>query len=306
MKKDIVKAFIFVTSFLSLFTYPCFAQAKWTNVDSAYQPLPKGFHIYKTTDSLDGAPNIAYYAVADLKSKKLSFTVDTTFKRRLTPTRFFEKNNNPLLVVNGTFFSFETNQNLNLVVKNGKIVSHNVRKIKSKTGDTSVYKDEPVVKGVLGISKKRKADIGWISSDSNSRYATEWQQPISAGAKKKSWKMKTAIGGGPMLIQNGKIFITNNEEKMFAGKGILDKHPRTCIGYTKNKLIIMVIQGRFPTLAEGATLQHEAQMLLDLGCIEGLNLDGGGSSCMLVNGKPTITPSDKGIQRAVPAVFIIK
>jgi len=37
-----------------------------------------------------------------------------------------------------------------------------------------------------------------------------------------------------------------------------------------------------------------------------LNLDGGGSSCMLVNGKETIKPSDKEGQRAVPAVFIIK
>ncbi len=100
--------------------------------------------------------------------------------------------------------------------------------------------------------------------------------------------------------------LSDNEEKMFAGKGISDKHPRTCIGYTRDhKLIIMVIQGRFPGVAEGATLQHEAQLLLDLGCVEALNLDGGGSSCMLINGKATITPSDKGLQRAVPAVFII-
>jgi exopolysaccharide biosynthesis protein len=301
-----MKAFLCVTAFFSLFTLGCFAQVKWTNVDSMYQPLPRGLHLYKTTDSLDGAPNIAFYAVADLKSKNLSFSVDTTFKRRLTPSRFFEKNNNPVLVVNGTFFSFETNQNLNLVVKNGKIVAHNVRKIKSKSGDTTVFKDEPVVKGVLGINKKRQADIAWISSDSTSRYASEWQQPKSGAHKKKPWKMKTAIGGGPVLIQDGKIFITNNEEKMFAGKGISDKHPRTCIGYTKDHmLVIMVIQGRFPGVAEGATLQHEAQMLLDLGCVEALNLDGGGSSCMLINGKATITTSDKGLQRAVPAVFLI-
>jgi exopolysaccharide biosynthesis protein len=47
-------------------------------------------------------------------------------------------------------------------------------------------------------------------------------------------------------------------------------------------------------------------MLKDLGCVEALNLDGGGSSCLLVNGKETIRPSDKTGQRAVPAVFIIK
>jgi exopolysaccharide biosynthesis protein len=47
-------------------------------------------------------------------------------------------------------------------------------------------------------------------------------------------------------------------------------------------------------------------MLVQVGCEEALNLDGGGSSCMLVNGKQTITPSDKEGQRPVPAVFIIK
>jgi exopolysaccharide biosynthesis protein len=53
-------------------------------------------------------------------------------------------------------------------------------------------------------------------------------------------------------------------------------------------------------------LQQEAKILLDLGCYEALNLDGGGSSCMLVNGKETIKPSDKEGQRPIPGVFIIR
>jgi exopolysaccharide biosynthesis protein len=117
--------------------------------------------------------------------------------------------------------------------------------------------------------------------------------------------MKTAIGGGPVLLYNGAIRITNNEEMKFGGKAIHDKHPRTAMGYTAdNKLIILVVEGRNP-LAGGATLTQEAQILKDLGCVEALNLDGGGSSCMIINVKETIKPSDK-VQRAVPAVFIIK
>jgi len=118
--------------------------------------------------------------------------------------------------------------------------------------------------------------------------------------------MRTAIGGGPVLLQDGQIKITNNEELKFAGKAINDKHPRTTMGYTKDgKLIILMIEGR-NNAAHGATLLLEAQILKDLGCREALNLDGGGSSCMLVNGKETIKPSDATGQRAVPAVFIIK
>ena len=45
-------------------------------------------------------------------------------------------------------------------------------------------------------------------------------------------------------------------------------------------------------------------MLMDLGCVEAINLDGGGSSCMLVNGKETIKVSD-GSQRAVASTVMI-
>ena len=93
----------------------------------------------------------------------------------------------------------------------------------------------------------------------------------------------------------------------FAGKAIDDKHPRTAMGYTADgKLIILAIEGRHPGIAEGATLTETAQLLIELGCVEGLNLDGGGSTCLLVNGKHTITPSDKEGERAVPGIFMVQ
>jgi exopolysaccharide biosynthesis protein len=119
--------------------------------------------------------------------------------------------------------------------------------------------------------------------------------------------MNTAVGGGPVLLQNGEVKITNDEELKFGGKAINDKHPRTTMGYTTDgKLIILVIQGRTPGKAEGATLIQEANMLKDIGCWEALNLDGGGSSCLLLNGKETIKPSDPNGQRPIPAVFMIR
>ncbi|MFN2458053.1 MAG: phosphodiester glycosidase family protein [Chitinophagaceae bacterium] len=315
--------------FISAYSFG-FTQLNWTNVDSLFQPLPKSIHVYKTTDSVDGKPNIAFYVIADLKDKTLDFTTDTTHKRRFTPLQFYQKNNQPLVVVNCTFFSFETNQNLNVVIKNGRLAAHNAKTIKSPT-DTS--KRLKVYNSAIEIRKNRKADVAWIKTDSSNKYTFASQEPIDPATKMgnwyarqstnsstrgavttssiddqfKKWKVKTAVGGGPVLLQNAQIKITNEEERMFAGKAINDKHPRTAMGYTADgKLIILVIQGRYPGVAEGATLTQEAQIFKDLGCVEALNLDGGGSSCMLVNGKETITPSDKGMQRAIPAVFIIK
>ena len=328
------KKLLFPVSFL--FTVNSFAQIKWVNVDSAFGLLPQNFHVYKTTDSLDGKPFIAYYALAKLKDKHLIFTTDTSANRRITPQQFYAKNENPLLVVNCTFFSYETNKSLNLVIKEGKLLAYNNHTIPMRGKDTFLYKHP--VGSALGIDKKRNADVAWLITDSAYRapYASQiasnntLKDSISKpsfgylinnskdffdgnviGPKYhklnfKKWKMRTAIGGGPVLIQNGQIKITNEEELKFTGKAINDKHPRTCMGYTADgNLIVMVIQGRFPGIAEGVTLEQEAKLLIGLGCIEALNLDGGGSSCMLINGKETITPSEKTGERPVPAVFMI-
>lgn len=288
--------------------------------------------MYKTSSLIDGKPNIAYYLEADLKDKNLEFTVDTTYKRRLKPSDFYNKNYQPLLVVNTTFFSFATNQNLNLVMKKGRLVSYNVQTVYGKGKDTFTYRHP--LGSAIGINKKREADIAWLFTDSSMKYPLASQGAVmplkdssirfsrdaavknilqQKGDQKRvrlnfaPWKMKTAVGGGPVLLQNGEIRITNNEEIKFSGKAIEDKHPRTAMGYTRDhKLIIMVIEGRHPGIAEGATLIQEAQLFKDLGCIEVLNLDGGGSSCMLVNGKETIRVSDADGQRPVPAVFVIK
>jgi exopolysaccharide biosynthesis protein len=63
--------------------------------------------------------------------------------------------------------------------------------------------------------------------------------------------MKTAVGGGPVLLQNGEIKITNNEELKFAGNAIYDKHPRTAMGYTKDNKLVILLVGTISGIAEG-------------------------------------------------------
>jgi exopolysaccharide biosynthesis protein len=299
------------------------AQVKWANFDSLYQPLPVSMHVYKSIELLDGKPNIMYYAIVDVSDKSLKFTTDTAYKRRLTPARFYQKNNEPLLVVNCSFFSFATNQNLNAVVKNGKIISYNKQTQEGRGKDTLTYFHSFL--GALGITKKRKIDIAWTFTDSSKKNIYASQYPVHFfkdsvedinlkyinkraphSAKFSRWNVKTAIGGGPVLVQNNEIKISNNEERKFACKAVNNPEPRTAIGYTKdNKLVILVCEGRSDTAA-GLSLIQLAKILKDIGCVEALNLDGGGSTCMLINGKETNQPSGKGIQRPVPSVFLIE
>jgi len=332
----------FTFIFFCFYSLSSVAQLKWVNVDSQYQPLPASVHVYFTDQPIDTSPFRAYYLIADLKDKNLTFTTDTSRDRRLTPNVFFERNNKPLAVVNTTFFSYETNRSLNTVIKDGELVGFNVHTVNGRGKDTFTYL-HPLA-SALGIDKKRRADIAWTYTDSSSHSVYAIQKatsPVRDSIKTlnldsaqhyasvtgqfnqasphvkmmyeigdlsplKNWKMQTAVGGGPVLLQHGEIEVANNKELKFAGKAINDKHPRTAMGYTKDgKLIILMIEGRNKN-AGGATLTQEAQIFKDLGCWEALNLDGGGSSCLLVNGKETIKVSDAVGQRPVPAVFIIK
>jgi len=305
--------FLFIVLFAFLFTAA--GQQKWKIADADFGNLPKGVHVFFSNDSLNGKAFRAFYASIDLKNKNLIVETDTTVQRRLTPQQFFDKNNKPVLIVNSTFFSFATNQNLNLVVKNGKTVGYNIHSIAGKAKDTLTYRH--AYNGAIGISAKRKADIAWVYSDSTLSFPLASQKTIpftkdslkksgKPNAKLKPWKMDAAVGGGPVLVQKGKVAVSNNEELKFSGKAHNDRHPRTLIGYTKNNtLIVMLVEGRNPGIAAGVTLTEAAELMKAVGCVEALNLDGGGSSCMLINGKETIWPSDNGKQRAVPAVLMV-
>lgn len=294
------------------------AQSTWKNVDSAYGPLPSSVHVFRRSDSLDGRPFIAYYVSAQLKDRHLLFSDQIGQGKRFTPSQYYQLEQFPLLVVNCTFFSFETNENISMVMKDGKLVAYSAPSLKGKGEDSLVYYYP--TRGAIGIDRRRRADVAWVFTDSSriKPYAFEEMPVVAKGEASapsiydlndiewKWWKMRTAVGGGPVLIHDGRIWITYKEEQLFYG-GEQDRHPRTAMGYTKDgRLIILVIQGRSPGVAEGATLEQEAKILLDLKCHEALNLDGGGSTCLLVNGKRTIQPSDKEGERPVPAVFLIR
>jgi hypothetical protein len=314
---------LFLSFIFCCFLFTANAQLRWQNADTSFYPLPPNMHVFTTTDSIDGKANIAYYVEVLLKEPSVNFTTVVGNGKRFTPAQYYQQNDSPLLVVNGTFFNFDKNQNLNLVIKDGRMVAYNMPVQAMRGRDTGTY--YYLTRSAIGIDKHRHADVAFTYTDTANRwpYALLQYPEIMKGSnpdptwndikknlkggnrKKLKWKMQTAIGGGPSLLRQGQIAITNNEERMFVG-GDADRHPRTAMGYTQDgRLIILAVQGRFPKVAEGVTLRQEAQILKDLNCWEALNLDGGGSSCLLVNGKETIKPSDKEGERPVPAVFII-
>ncbi len=103
----------------------------------------------------------------------------------------------------------------------------------------------------------------------------------------------SVCGGGPAIVDRGKIHIpleTENVAKSFSET----KHPRTAIGITRDRktVYLVTVDGRQPRISVGASLDELAAYMVKLGCWEALNLDGGGSTTMIVGEKVVNRPSD--------------
>ena len=119
---------------------------------------------------------------------------------------------------------------------------------------------------------------------------------------------KTGIGGGPVLLLDGNIKNTY-EEEILSDIGATVNRPRSAIGITNDKkMILFVCEGDgMTTGVAGMTTENVANIMKTLGCTDAINLDGGGSSCMLVNGQETIKTSDSsGDERSVASVVTLK
>jgi len=106
-------------------------------------------------------------------------------------------------------------------------------------------------------------------------------------------KVFNAVSGFELLLWNGNIREGLNNS---------DTDPRTAVGLNRagNKLIIVVVDGRQPGYSEGVTLEELAQILADHKAFSAMNLDGGGSSTLVIegeNGEPEIlnSPVHQGI-----------
>lgn len=121
-----------------------------------------------------------------------------------------------------------------------------------------------------------------------------------------NWKQATSIvGGGPQLIKQGHIEITNAAEKILPSF-VSDRHPRTAIAKLKSgQILLLTVDGRQPGESIGMSLTMLADLLLEFGAIEAINLDGGGSTTMVIKNKLVNKPSDATGERPVSDAILV-
>lgn len=116
---------------------------------------------------------------------------------------------------------------------------------------------------------------------------------------------KTAISGGPILVRDGKRQRINNvDSDAYEFSSMTERHPRSAIGWNENYFFLVQVDGRQRNLSVGMTLNELAVFLVEIGCQEALNLDGGGSATLWYNGRVRNRPCD-GHERAVANALVV-
>ena len=280
---------------------------RWQPVENANSELPPGIKIM--TGRNDELPINAWAAIIDPTHPNvdLDVIVSDDLDRRETLTQFSE-NKKARVVVNGGYFLMDKNptEHVGLLYVNNFTVAPATRSVLRNN------KRYYTARGALGFLDDGSVDIAWVTSRNDSLF--NFSQPLENHPEKpvdpfdfsiaEIWEVDDAIHAGPVLMHEGKIRVTSDEE-VFFGSTIPNIHPRTAAGYRNSgELVLLVVDGR-QIDSRGVDLQELAILMRDLGCVEAINLDGGGSSAMVVDGKLLNRPSGTTSQREVMSAIAV-
>jgi exopolysaccharide biosynthesis protein len=108
------------------------------------------------------------------------------------------------------------------------------------------------------------------------------------------------------LLKGGQVNITDVQELINVNN--TSNRPRSAIGYTSDGIVTMLAVEGDNTAAgyPGINLAGLANMLKALGCTDAINLDGGGSTSLVVGNKLTVRPGDSGVERPVVSAVVLK
>ena len=120
-------------------------------------------------------------------------------------------------------------------------------------------------------------------------------------------KIYALTGGLPLIVENGKNLPELSDTLFGLKKSFtVTQHPRTGLGFSKDStyLYFFTVDGRQES-SSGMSLKEFAELMISHGVYQGLNLDGGGSTTMVIHGKVVNHPSDRTGERPVGSCIVI-
>jgi exopolysaccharide biosynthesis protein len=203
----------------------------------------------------------------------------------LFTTSSFAKNSGAIAAINGGFFSIKPNRANGLIMAHGRIL---------------YPPKSPRKQACVGFTPNSVL-FDWIAAE-------DIQNEHFSSAKNGWQQCYAALGAGPLLLKNQTNQIHNVSEYF----NLTMRAPRTAIAKTiADTVFLVVVDGRQPDWSAGVTLEELAIYLLSKDVTDALNLDGGGSSTLIIHDKITNRPSDEampgvaGTERAIANVVAL-
>jgi exopolysaccharide biosynthesis protein len=191
---------------------------------------------------------------------KISIAYETKLKRK---TSDFGSESQALAALNGTFFDVKNGGSVDFIRSNGQIINEN-RLGKNNIREQREQAALVIKDGLLHIA-------GWDGS-------ADWEHKLDG---------QDIMLTGPLLLQDDKL------AKLDSNSFNKTRNPRSAIAVTRHNQVLMItVDGRDANSA-GVTIFELRTILRWLGCKEGANLDGGGSTTLWVKGPGVVNyPSD--------------
>lgn len=187
---------------------------------------------------------------------------------------------------------------IEVVVRRNRVIS-----ISDQKGSSEIPSDGFVISAV-GTARQ------WVTTNlrKGSKVTFSWSlHPLetNTGNDERWRRAYSIVGGGPQLIKAGKVDITDKQEKM-SPTFRSDRHPRTAIAkLSSGRLLLVTVDGRQAGISAGMSLDMLAELLVELGTVEAINLDGGGSTTMVIGNKLVNRPSDQTGERPVSDAVLV-
>ena len=291
--------------------------AGWKYNASYSTNFPTGLQVFSFDTIFNGRTVKAYCLAYDSKVTFFEFKpVQSSTAKRVSDFVSQE----PGIVfggINGGYFG--GNASYSTVKFNNTVSSPNIKAVnRTYNGASTPYYPTRAAFGIQANGAPTAAWIYHIGTGNDNIYSYPDPSPNAEGAAPQlvptesfpaggsSWSVPTAIGGSPMLLRAGQVAISDVAELININN--TSSRPRSALGYTANRIVLLLaVEGDNATAGyPGINLIDLAGMLSQLGCTDAINLDGGGSTSLVIGGRLTVRPGDAGVERPVVSAVLIK
>jgi hypothetical protein len=279
--------------------------------------LPAGIQVFSYDSIFSGKQTRAFCLVYDSRTNRFEFKPALSATAKKPSTFFSEEAGITYACINGGFFG--GNASYSLVKFNNAVLSPNIKAVnRTYNGTSTPYYPTRAAFGVSSTGSPLTAWVYSIGAGNDNIYSYPSPSPNVEGSAPQpvpdaafpaggaAWPAVSAIGGSPMLISGGNITITDVPELISINN--TTSRPRSAIGANANGMVVLLaVEGDNAAAGyNGLNLSETATMLKDLGCTMAVNLDGGGSSSLVVANRLTVRPGDNGVERPVVSALLIK